>query len=184
MNDPLNTGERPSYRSSYGSSSYDSGSGSGGYGSDPLSSGNYPSSSSGGYGSSSYDSGSGSGGYGSSSNYSSDYSSSSSQDDPLGPNYSGSSYGSGSGSDTGGYSSGGNYGGQGSGSGSGGYDSGYYNTPQQGQGYDAGNPPRPEDNATQAYPTSPYGNSYGSENRDDKDKRPEDWNSSYGDYRH
>ncbi len=198
VNDPLNTGERQSYRSSYGSSSPStpsSGSWSSdnnNYGSDPLSSGSYPSS--GGYGSSSYDSGSssssGSGGYGSSSsNYSSgsDYSSSSSssssqQDDPLGTGYSGSSYGSKNENSTGGYSSG-NYGSQSSSSG--GYDSGYYNTPQPGQGYEPpSTTPRPEDNATQAYPTSPYGNSYGSENRDDKDKRPEDWNSSYGDYRH
>lgn len=175
LSDPLNTGERPSYGSSYGSSSYggssstssagvpSAGSGwssSDSYGSDPLS-GGYSSGSGGGYGSSSsssYDSG-----YGSSSGYSSGdssrYGSSPpSTDDPLGTGYSGSS--------SGGYSS-----------------SGYYGSnPQEQQSYDSGAiPSHPSENTTQAYPTSPYGNSYGSSDHD-QEKRPEDWNS-YGDYR-
>jgi hypothetical protein len=186
---------------------------SGGYSSSGSAGGGYGSSGyDGGYGSSGYSSGdSSSSGYSSDSSYGS---SAPHQEDPLGTGYAGSSsesygsYGTKNDPPSGGYSdySGNGYGGSGYGdsgsssgygdsgsssgygdSGSSGYgDSGYYASPGNGQGYDSGAPgsERPEDNSTQAYPTSPYGNSYGTGNRDDKqDKRPEDWNS-YGDYRH
>jgi hypothetical protein len=203
LSDPLNTGEHPSPygsgSSSYGSSSYGSspsagstpsaGSGwspSDDYGSDPLGAGYSGSSSggnTGGYASPSYDSG-----YGSSSGYSgsdsSGYGSSSShQDDPLGTGYSGSS--SDYGSSGGGYSS--DFGGNSYNGSQPSYgDSGYYGSNPQGQqGYDPdapATPSHPSEESTQAYPTSPYGNSYGSEDNRDKDKPPEEWNS-YGDYR-
>jgi hypothetical protein len=213
--DPLNTGERPSYGSGSGSSSYgspsygspstgggapsagsgwsDSSSSSSSYGSDPLS-GGYSSTgggngsgSGGGYGSSSYDSGYGSSGsgYSSGDSSSSPYGSTPHQDDPLGGGYPGSSSSDSYGSSGGGYSSS-DFGGSGSSYGNGGSssygDSNYY--PGQ-QGYDSGTPqtpPPPSDNSTQAYPTSPYGNSYGSNNDRDKDERQDDWNS-YNDYR-
>ncbi len=208
LKDPLDTRERPSYGSSssslggwspsdslssYGSSSssdhgtssspsYGSSADSP-YGSDPLGSG-YSSAS--GYGSSSYDSGTYSSSS-SSSGYSSDATSSYGSGSPLGDDPPGGGYtpsssdygsygGSGDGS-SGGYSSGGY-----PASGSSSYGSGYYGS-SAANGYgtgSSGGPGADDADKTQAYPTSPYGSSYGSNSTEDK--RSDDWRP-YGDYR-